>query len=222
MALELEAERLAPLSGAAPDALVVLVHGYGADGRDLLDLAPVWARAVPGAAFVAPHAPHACADSPMGRQWFPLWDRSEGQLVAGLREASADLGAFVAGECGRAGIPEGRVALMGFSQGAMLVLHAGLRGAVPSPAAILAYSGALLGVATPEDLHSHPPVLIAHGMQDEVVPVQAGMAAAGRLRGFGVPVETCLRDGLGHGLDEDGILAGARLLTRVLAAPAPG
>ena len=218
MAMELDGPRLPPRAGGSPDALVVLVHGYGADGRDLFDLAPIWAEAVPTAAFVAPHAPFVCADSPMGRQWFPLWDRSEGQLVAGLQEAAALLGGFVRQEASRLGIAAGRVALMGFSQGAMLVLEAGLRGQVPAPAAILAYSGALLGATTLEaDLAARPPVLLAHGMEDAVVPVQASISAAARLGALQVPVETLWREGLGHGLDEAGIAAGGRVLATALA-----
>lgn len=215
MAVELDGPRLAPASGGAPDALVVLVHGYGADGRDLIDLGAVWGRSVPNAAFVSPHAPHPCADAPVGRQWFPLWDRSEGQLAAGVADAAAILGAFVQAERTRLGVAETRVALMGFSQGAMLVLQAGLQGEVPRPAAVLAFSGALLGA--PRALASRPRVLIAHGMEDGVVPVQASIAAAARLAELGLPAETLFRDGLDHGIDEAGILAGGRILADALS-----
>lgn len=216
MTVELDGPRLGPASGGAADALVVLVHGYGADGRDLIDLGAVWGRAVPGAAFVAPHAPYLCADSPMGRQWFPLWDRSEGQLAAGVADAAAILGDFVRAERERLGLAEGRVALMGFSQGAMLVLQAGLQGAVPNPAAVLAYSGALLG--PPHALAAHPRVLIAHGLQDGVVPPQASEKAVARLAALGLKAEALFRDGLDHGIDEAGIAAGARVLAAAFAA----
>ena len=158
----------------------------------------------------------------MGRQWFPLWDRSEGQLVAGVQEAATLLGAFVRAEAARLAIAPARVALMGFSQGAMLVLEAGLRGAVASPAAILAYSGALLGPAS-APFTAHPPVLIAHGLEDTVVPPEASEAAVRRLRDAGVKVRALFRPGLGHGLDEQGITAGAQLLAEALhsAAAAP-
>lgn len=214
MAMALDGPRLGPASGGSADSLVVLVHGYGADGRDLFDLAPIWARDVPGAAFVAPHAPFVCADSPMGRQWFPLWDRSEGQLVAGVQEAAAMLGACVRAEMDALGLAEGRVALAGFSQGAMLVLQAGLQGEVANPAAILAYSGALLGA--PSAVSARPRVLIAHGLNDAVVPVQAGIAAAERLTSLGLHVEMLLREGLDHGLDEEGVRAGGRILAAAL------
>lgn len=212
--MALDGPRLAPLSAGAADALVVLVHGYGADGRDLIDLGAVWQRDLPRAAFVAPHAPHPCADAPMGRQWFPLWDRSEGQLAAGVQDAADVLGAFVEAERTRLGVPAGRVALMGFSQGAMLVFQAGLQGAVPDPAAILAYSGALLGA--PRSLAARPRVLIAHGMADGVVPVQASIAAAEHLATLGLMAETLYRPGLEHGIDEAGIAAGGRVLAEAL------
>ena len=216
MVTELDGPRLAPLSGGMADSLVVLVHGYGADGRDLFDLAQIWAQAVPGAAFVAPHAPFPCADSPVGRQWFPLWDRSEGQLAAGVQEAAALLGNFVRAETSRLGVAPARVALMGFSQGAMLELEAGLQGEVPGAAAVLAYSGALLG--TPASVAAKPRVLIAHGLEDGVVPVQASMAAAERLMLLGIRVETLYREGLDHGLDEEGIAVGGRVLAATLGA----
>jgi len=216
MDIGLEAMRVAPRAGGEADALVVLVHGYGADGRDLIDLAQVWGAAVPHAAFVAPHAPYACEEAPMGRQWFPLWDRSESQLAAGVQDAATLLGGFVRAEVARLALPPRRVALMGFSQGAMLVLEAGLQGAVADAVAILAYSGALLGA--PESVAARPRVLVVHGMADGVVPVQAGMAAAGRLAALGVQVESLFRDGLDHGIDDAGLAAGAGLLADTLGS----
>lgn len=211
---ELDGPRFGPAQGGAPAALVVLVHGFGADGHDLIDLAALWAEAVPGALFVAPHAPEPCADVPFGRQWFPLWDRSAAQLEAGVTAAAAALGRCVAAEGARLGLAPDRVALMGFSQGAMTVLEAGLRGAVPGAACILAYSGGLIGAERPV-LH-RPPVLLVHGEADEVVPPAASRAAEAALAAAGVPVRALWRPGLGHGLDEVGLAAGAELLRGVL------
>lgn len=215
----LDGPRFGPADGQAPDALVVLVHGFGADGNDLIDLAAMWAEAVPGALFVAPHAPEPCDGVPFGRQWFPLWDRSATQLAAGVAGAAAALGRFVAAEAARLGLAPDRVALMGFSQGAMTVLDAGLRGAVPDPACILAYSGGMLGA---EDLAARlaarPAVLLVHGEADEVVPVGASRMAEAALAAAGVPVRALYRPGLGHGLDEVGLAAGAEVLRGVLGA----
>jgi phospholipase/carboxylesterase len=217
----LDGPRHGPLRGGRPDALVVLAHGFGADGNDLIDLAALWGEAVPGAAFVAPHAPEPCEGIPFGRQWFPLWDRTAAQLAAGVRAAAAALGRFVAAEAARLSLPPGRVALMGFSQGAMTVLEAGLRGAVPQPACLLAYSGGMIGAGDlGAALAARPPVLLVHGEADEVVPPAATRAAEAALRAAGVPVRALYPAGLGHGLDDGGLMAGARLLAERLGTPA--
>lgn len=215
----LDGPRHGPLNGGAPDALVVLAHGFGADGNDLIDLAALWAEAVPGALFAAPHAPGACEGIPFGRQWFPLWDRSSAQLEAGVQAAAAALGRFVAAEAARLSLPPGRVALMGFSQGAMTVLEAGLRGAVPDPACLLAYSGGMIGAeGLGAALAARPAVLLVHGEADEVVPAAATRVAEAALNAAGVPVAAMYSPGLGHGLDDAGLMAGARLLAECLGA----
>lgn len=214
----LDGPRFGPANEGPPDSLVVLVHGFGADGNDLIDLAAMWAQAVPGALFVAPHAPEPIEGMPLGRQWFPLWDRSPGQLLAGVQSGAAALGRFVSAEAARLGLAPGRVALMGFSQGAMTVLEAGLRGAVPDPACVLAYAGGMIdaeGVAPV----ARPAVLIVHGEADEVVPAAASRTAEQALLAAGVPVRALYRPGLGHGLDEVGLAAGAEVL-RGLLGPA--
>ena len=215
--MELDGPRFGPASGGRADALVVLVHGLGADGHDLIDLARIWAPAVPGAAFVAPHAPERIAGLAHGRQWFALWDRSEDQLRAGVRAAAAVLGAFVAAEAERLSVPPDRVALMGFSQGAMTVLEAGLRGAVPDAACVLAYSGGMIGGdRLAEEIVARPAVLLVHGEEDEVVPAAASRAAEAAMAAAGVPVRALYRPGLGHWLDEVGLAAGAQVLRGLL------
>ncbi|MEO3472462.1 prolyl oligopeptidase family serine peptidase [Roseomonas sp. CAU 1739] len=209
--------RFGPANGGPPDALVVLVHGFGADGNDLIDLAAVWAEVLPGALFVAPHAPEPCDGVPYGRQWFALWDRSATQLEAGVAGAASALGRFVAVEAGRLGLASDRVALMGFSQGAMTVLETGLCGALPEAACILAYSGGMIGAdRLAERLAASPAVLLVHGEADEVVPVAASRMAEAALRQAGVPVRALYRPGLGHGLDEVGLAAGAEVLRGLL------
>ncbi|MCK8783052.1 prolyl oligopeptidase family serine peptidase [Roseomonas sp. NAR14] len=220
--IQLDGPRRGPRGGGVPDSLVLLLHGVGADGRDLIDLASRWADALPGALFVAPDAPFPHDQAPPGwpgRQWFSLaeWfarpDRDPAVLVPGLRRAADLLDGFLDAEMARLALAPGRCALMGFSQGAMTALFAGLRRPVP-PAGVLAYSGALAGVAaTPR---AAPPVLLVHGEADDVVPVAASRAAEAALRRIGLPVEAHYTPGLGHGIDEAGLLAGARFLRRVL------
>jgi phospholipase/carboxylesterase len=213
----LEGPRFGPASGGAPDSLVLLLHGVGADGFDLIDLAPVWAEVLPRALFIAPHAPFPFQGAPFGRQWFDIMDRTPARLEAGLRHAAAILGEFTRDELARLGLGGDRLALMGFSQGAMLALFAGLRGAVPAPACILAYSGALLGAESlSAEISARPPVLLVHGEADEVVPAMASRQAARLLQSQNVPCELLLRPDLAHGLDDAGLAAGTALLAKSL------
>jgi len=214
----LEGPRFGPKAGGTARQLVVLLHGVGADGADLIALAPEWAEVLPEAAFIAPDAPFPCDMAPFGRQWFSLADRDPERLAEAVRGVAPTLEAFLQAELDRLGLPPAALALMGFSQGAMTALFAGLRGSVP-PAAILAYSGALLAPQTlAAELRAKPPVLLVHGEADEVVPVRASRLAEAALREAGVPVEALFLPGLGHGIDATGIAAGAALLRRAFGA----
>jgi len=215
---QLNVLRAGPASGGAPKQLVVLCHGVGADAHDLIDLSAAWGHAVPDALFIAPDAPETYEMAPMGRQWFSLADRTPAVLDAGARRAAPLLIATIAGELQRLGLPPDAVAMMGFSQGAMMVLHAGLR-RTPPPRAILAYSGAMLDSPELEaEIAGRPPVLLVHGEADEVVPFARGPAAEARLRALGVPVQSLWRPGLGHGIDDAGVTEGALFLQRAFSA----
>jgi phospholipase/carboxylesterase len=214
---ELDGPRWGPASKGAPKQLVVLCHGLGADGYDLIDLAPTWANALPDAAFVAPNAPEACDLAPMGRQWWSAVDRSPPVVEAGVRRAATFLNPFLDAELARLGLPADAYALMGFSQGAMTVLFTGLRRAT-APRAILAFSGALIAPdSLAAELTHRPPVLLVHGEADEVVPVERSHDAEAALRAAGVPVEAAYIPRLGHGIDETGLAMGALTLQRGFA-----
>ncbi len=207
----LEAIRRGPAQGAAQQ-LVVLLHGVGANGQDLIDLAASWSPALPHAAFVSFDAPEPYDGAPFGRQWFSLADRTPAAVAAGARRAMPVLLAAIEAERARLGLPGRRVAIMGFSQGAMMALFAGLQ-RDPAPAAVLAYSGALLAF----EPANYAPVLLVHGEVDEVVPWQRGRDAERDLRAMGVPVETVWCPGLGHGIDAAGLSAGGLFLQRSFA-----
>jgi phospholipase/carboxylesterase len=200
-----------PAAGGEPDSLVLLLHGVGADGADLIGLAGPLGQALPRAAFWAPDAPEPCDFAPWGRQWFPLGEREPHVLLAGARRA----GPWLAAEALRAAAAcgAGRVALLGFSQGAMVALQAGLRMA-PAPAAIVAIAGRALDS---EGIAAHPPVLLLHGAADEVVPAEASRAAAAALRAAGVPVRAAIEPGLGHGISEAQLAQAADFLAQALA-----
>ena len=216
----LEGPRWGPAEGETPRQLVLLCHGVGADGSNLIDLAPAWGRALPQAVFVAPTAPDRYDQDPvgMGRQWFSLADRTPAIMAAGVRQAATVLNPFIDAELERLRLPQTAYAMMGFSQGAMTVLFTGLRRAV-APRAILAYSGALLAPdRLGAELANRAPVLLVHGEADDVVPVQRSRDAEQALRAAEVPVEAHYFPALGHWIDEAGIGLGASALQRAFAA----
>ena len=208
--------RWGPASKAAPKQLVVLCHGLGADGHDLIDLAPSWSHALPDALFVSVDAPFP-HDSGFGRQWWSVADRSPAVVQAGVSGAAEYLNRFIDSELARLGLPPDAYALMGFSQGAMTALFTGLRRA-PGPRAILAFSGALIAPETlTTELANHAPVLLVHGEADDVVPVQRSRDAETALRAAHVPVEAVYVPRLGHGIDDTGLSMGALALQRAFA-----
>jgi phospholipase/carboxylesterase len=218
MAAELDGPRLAPQSGAAQQ-LVVFLHGYGADGNDLIDIGRAWQQYLPHAAFVSPHAPEACGQAPVGRQWFALTFREPTERWIGVNKAAPLLDRFLDAELTRHGLPPSALALVGFSQGTMMALHVGLRRAVP-PAAIVGYSGLFV---VPEDLDpaafaaeikSRPPVLLIHGDRDDLIQPEALFQGTQGLSALGVPVEWHLSAGIGHGIDAEGLRHGGEFLAR--------
>ena len=221
MAAELDGPRIEPRSGPVRQ-LVVFLHGYGADGNDLIEIGRAWQGVMPNAAFVSPNAPHPCGQNPTGREWFPLTDRAQNERWRGVTSAAPVLNRFFDAELARRNLPPSALALVGFSQGTMMALHHGLRRAVP-PFAIVGYSG-LLAVpldANPEtfaaEVKSRPPVLLVHGDRDDLIPPQALFHASSGLAALGVPVEWHLSYGIGHGIDQEGLRHGGEFLARRLA-----
>jgi phospholipase/carboxylesterase len=135
MVATLNGPRIEPRSGKAKQ-LVVFLHGYGADGNDLIALGKEWQPLLPDAAFVSPNAPEPCVGAPMGRQWFNLTMRDMNERWIGVEQAAPSLQAFLDGELARLSLTPDRLALVGFSQGTMMALHVGLRRAV-APAAVV-------------------------------------------------------------------------------------
>lgn len=211
----LSGPRLPPQAGGAPTHLVVLLHGIGADGNDVIALAPGLAPHLPQAAFVAPNAPEPCDMAPFGHQWFSLQDRRPDALEAGVRASAPVLDAFLDDELKRAGLDERHLALVGFSQGTMMALHVALRRPRPL-GAVLGYSGALVAAGKlAAEIVSRPPVFLVHGDADEIVPVQALHAAVSALHAAHVPVRWSVRPGLPHGVDPRGIEEGGGFLAKV-------
>jgi len=208
-----------PQAGGAPGHLVILLHGYGADGNDLIGLAPVLAPLMPDVVFHAPNAPYPCEGNPMGYQWFGISRLDPQVAAAGVRSAAPFVEQFLDDTMAAYGLDESRTVLVGFSQGTMMALHVGLRRAT-APFAIVGYSGLLVVPpdANPEkfaaEIKSRPPVLLIHGDQDELIPAQALFQASSGLAALGVPVEWHLSAGIGHGIDQEGLRHGGEFLAR--------
>jgi len=218
---ELNGPRLEPRAGGAARQLVVFLHGYGADGNDLIDIGRAWQPLLPNAAFVSPHAPEPCAMAGAGRQWFGLTFRDPKERWTGVNSAAPTLERFLDAELDRRKLPPSALALVGFSQGTMMALHVGLRRAA-APAAIVGYSGMLVlpaDAVTEElagEIRSRPPVLLVHGDRDDLIPAQALFQAAQGLSALGVPTEWHLSAGIGHGIDGEGLRHGGEFLARRL------
>tara|TARA_R110000868_G_scaffold42158_20_gene143082 strand:- start:3542 stop:4216 length:675 start_codon:yes stop_codon:yes gene_type:complete len=191
--------------------LVILCHGYGADGNDLIGLAPHWQDMLPDADFISPNAPQRC-DAGFGFQWFGISRLDPVELMRGVEAAAPVLNRFIDEELEKRGLDERSLALVGFSQGTMMSLHVGLRRAI-APAAIVGYSGAIVGgerLAT--ELKVRPPVLLVHGSSDEMLPVSRMHDAVKALESAQVQVQWHVCPGLGHSIDGTGLALGGRFL----------
>jgi len=222
MAAELNGPRLEPRAGGAARQLVVFLHGYGADGNDLIEIGRAWQPLMPHAAFVSPHALEPCGQAPMGRQWFPLTFRDPDERWRGVNKAAPILEAFLDAELKRRSLPPSSVALVGFSQGTMMALHVGLRRSI-APLAIVGYSGLLVVPSEGDvtkvapEIRSRPPILLVHGDRDDLIPVEALFLASSGLAALEIPVEWHLSAGIGHGIDQEGLRHGGEFLSRAIA-----
>ncbi|MCH7943385.1 MAG: dienelactone hydrolase family protein [Proteobacteria bacterium] len=208
----------APAKGGDARQLVVFLHGWGADGNDLIGLAEPWSEALPHAHFMSPHAPDVCDANPAGRQWFSFDNRSAEEITNAAAEAAPIINRFIEHGLERLALSDSHLALVGFSQGAMLAIYVALRRAAPC-AAVVGYSGALIGAETlAAEIRSRPPILLAHGDADPVVPFASLDAAIQMLGSHDVPVRWHAGQGLGHGIDGPGLELGGEFIADAFAA----
>jgi phospholipase/carboxylesterase len=221
-----------PESGKPATSAVILLHGYGSNGEDLIGLAPFFAHVLPETAFYSPNAPQMLEGGFMGGyQWFglgnydPVAMSRDPKVLAdtfnnmrpGAEAAATILNKYIDQVLAHHGIAPDRVALLGFSQGTMMSLHVGLRREKPL-AAILGYSGALMGAdRLASEIKSKPPVALVHGDADPVVPLQAMKEIEKNLTAVGVPHESLVIPRLQHGIDGEGAQFGASFLKKHLS-----
>jgi phospholipase/carboxylesterase len=227
MSAALDGPRI-PAAAGRTSQLVVFLHGYGADGNDLIELGRQWRALLPEAAFVSPHAPERAPAAPMGRQWFALANRPPDDPAGaqerwnGAVKARGAIDAFLDSELKRLSLDDSKLALVGFSQGTMMALHVGLR-RPRAPAAILGFSGLLIGPerldeATARDARgAPPPILLIHGEQDPLIPLEATFMAAEALAQASIPTQWHLSPGIGHGIDAEGLRHGGLFLAKGFA-----
>ncbi|WP_128516925.1 alpha/beta hydrolase [Tabrizicola thermarum] len=200
-------------------SLIVFLHGYGADGADLLGLADVLAPHLKDAAFVAPDAPERCIGGGFGYQWFPIpWldGSSQAAAEAGMAASVKDLNAFLDARLAEEGLTPDRLVLVGFSQGAMMSLHVAPR-RDQAVAGVVAISGRLLRPeALAEEARVKPPVLLIHGDQDPVVPFDDMARAGDALVAAGFQTYGHVMQGTGHGIAPDGLGAALQFIRQVL------
>lgn len=209
-----------PAAAGAARQLVVLLHGYGSDGHDLLGLAPHWAQMLPRAEFVSPNAPFPCELAPYGRQWFGFEGRDAQMILGEAQTAAAILNGFIDEQLAKRGLDDSALALVGFSQGTMMSLHVAPRRQKPA-AAVVGYSGRLIAPdLLPQEIKSRPRVLLVHGDADPVVPFQSLREAVNILELVGIEVTAERRPKLAHAIDEEGLELGGHFLAGAFASGA--
>jgi phospholipase/carboxylesterase len=209
----IDGPRMPPAAGGKPASLVIFLHGYGSNGEDLISLAPYLAKTLPNTQFVAPNAPQPVPMAPGGFQWFQIGSLDPRTLAKGLTDqAVAPLEKFIDREKERYHVDESRIALVGFSQGAMMALHVGLRRA-RALAGIVGISGILTGGARlKEEAKSKPPTLLIHGSEDDMIPVGALFQSAQEMAAADLSAQWHVSYGIPHAIGPDGIdLTGAFL-----------
>lgn len=225
MSFSLNTYTKTPTNGHAPKQAIVLLHGYGSNGQDLISLAPYWQRALPDAVFVSPDAPEPCEIAPaQGFQWFSLMSddpmqelqvKDPAKYLSGVRAVKPVLDEYLDEVLIEYGLVNADLALVGFSQGAMMALHVGPRRA-GKIAGVLGYSGSLIDDDNLQNAHKIP-VRLIHGEADDVVPVESYTQAKASLERLGFPISGHTTKYLGHGIDNDGVESGTEFLQSIFS-----
>ena len=207
-----------PASGGPAKQLILFVHGYGADGNDLISLTQYFANVAPDAAFLSPNAPYRCDGSPHGYQWYDVWMQDRDERLGAIRSTAAIFDNFIDQQLDRRGLTEKSLVLIGFSQGTMMSIFTAPR-REKAVSGIVGYSGRMEAPNLLKDeIKSKPPVVMIHGDSDELLAVSEMETAAAALKECGVEIDTHVRPGLGHGIDEQGIRIGLEFVKNALGS----
>jgi len=216
MTVFLDGPRMPPARGGKPDGLVILLHGYGSNGADLISLGPYWAKALPGVAFVSPNAIEPVPMAPGGYQWFPISNLDPRLMEQGARAAAQSVDRFIDRELEKYALTPDRLVLVGFSQGTMMALHVGLR-REKQIGGIVGFSGVLVGGAKLKDeMRSKPPVLLIHGDRDPTIPIPAMFDSAEALAAADHGAQWHVSYGVPHSIGPDGLDLGGAFLAMQL------
>ncbi|MBO88245.1 MAG: phospholipase [Rickettsiales bacterium] len=211
----LDGPRYGPAADGPPQQLILLLHGVGSDGKDLIELAPHLAQTLPNAAFIAPNAPNPYDQGLSGYQWISSGIRVEAEAVEAVKASAEILNAFIDEELRNIGLGPESLALIGFSQGTMMSLYTAPRRDHPI-AGILGYSGRIVGAnLMAAETKSRPPVFLAHGEMDPVLPIECLDAAQQTLEECSFSVQTLRCPNLGHSIDQNGIVEGTNFLRTI-------
>ena len=193
------------------ERIIVWLHGYGADGHDLISCVDTWALSLPSTLFLFPHAPEPCEVNPLGRQWFSLPDISDTSIRSGLDTARPILKQYIYSKLDSFHLSPQDCFVAGFSQGGMLAMDMIFE--IPNIAGIISYSGVFCVPSIPPNKDvAQTPILMIHGTRDTVVPYRSLKPSLKGLKELGANVEayTCL--GLGHGISDEGLKEGLRFV----------
>jgi phospholipase/carboxylesterase len=211
---ELDGPRLEPASGENAASLIILLHGHGSNGDDMIGLARAMQSQFPNAAFVAPDGLQSMGG--VARRWFPVTTASQDELAAGANTALSAVEAFIDTEGTRYGVGRERTVLVGFSQGTIVALNLAIKTQRPL-AAIVGFSGMLAATSVDDATGPTTPITLIHGALDRVVPASAVTSAESTLKKAGFSVTTAVFDGLAHSIDQRSLAAGANAIDLALA-----
>jgi phospholipase/carboxylesterase len=211
----LEDISIQPADGGEIERAIIILHGLGDSADGIISLADQIKSSFPNTEFVAPNAPFPCDFSPFGYQWFSMQDMSQEAILGGVISAATILNEYIDHIIQSRKLTPDKIALLGFSQGTMMSLYVAPR-RTPSLAAVLGYSGALIGGDTlTQERKSAPPVMLIHGMNDDVVPFQAMLHAVAGLQNANINVTSLPCPNLAHSIDDLGLTQGVMFLRRV-------